>query len=42
LSFGGWNNWGLNNTEKFDGTVWSNSNPLITGRQGLAGCGTQN
>ena len=39
LSFGGYPN--LSNTEKFDGTVWSNTGNLITGRQGLAGCGTQ-
>jgi len=31
----------LNNTEKFDGTVWSNTGNLITGRGYLAGCGTQ-
>jgi hypothetical protein len=42
LSFGGHdgNSW-FKNTEKFDGTVWSNTGNLITGRYGLAGCGTQ-
>jgi len=33
---------GLNNTEEFDGTVWSNTGNLINGRDRLAGCGTQN
>jgi len=30
-----------NNTEKFNGDVWSNTGNLITGRFELAGCGTQ-
>jgi hypothetical protein len=39
LSFGG--SGGTNITEKFDGTVWSNTGNLITARFHLAGCGTQ-
>jgi len=39
LSFGGYDR--LNNTEEYVNGTWSNSNPLITGRGHLAGCGTQ-
>jgi len=31
----------MSKTEKFDGTVWSNTGNLITERDLLAGCGTQ-
>jgi hypothetical protein len=28
-------------TEEYDGTTWTNPNPLNTARQALGGCGTQ-